>query len=72
MKINRILYLCYYLKQLDREKFHNFLDHTSRMTGMSTAAIYSDILRSVFAYNISILEYFQFRFFELTEKERKS
>jgi hypothetical protein len=72
MKMKRILYLGYYLKQLDREKFHRFLDHTSRVTGMSKAAIYSDVLKSVFTYNISILEYFQFRFFDLTEDERKT
>lgn len=72
MKINRILYLGYYLKQLDREKFHRFLDHTSKITGRSKAVIYTDILKSVFTYNISILEYFQFRFFVLSEEERKT
>lgn len=61
----------YYLKELDREKFNRFLEYTSESTGMSKNSILSDLLSSVFRYNISILEYFQFRFFELPEEERK-
>lgn len=70
MKLQRALYLVYYLKQLEREKFKLFLDYTSKRAGISKSAIIRDILRSIFTYNISILEYFQFRFFELDEKER--
>jgi len=62
--------LGYYLKQLDRTKFNQFLDYTSRMTGLSRTNIMSDMLQSVFRYNISILEYFQFRFFEIDKIER--
>ena len=69
--MNRILYLGYYFKQLDREKFDLFMEYTQKHTGKSRAAILSDILGSVFRYNISILEYFQFRFFDLDEKERE-
>ncbi len=68
---SRVLYLGYYLKQLDRNKFQKFLDYTSNKTGKGKAALLSDALSSVFKYNISILEYFQFRFFELTDQERK-
>jgi len=71
MKLKRALYLGYYLKELDREKFDLFLSHTVELTGKSKSAILSDILNSVFTYNISVLEYFQFRFFDLDEKERK-
>lgn len=71
MKTKRSLYLGYYLKQLDREKFKLFIDDTSQNTGMSKASIIKDIIHSVFKYNISILEYFQFRFFELDQRERE-
>ena len=71
MKLKRALYLGYYLKELDRDKFNRFLNHTADLTGKSKSAIISDILKSVFTYNISVLEYFQFRFFELDENERK-
>lgn len=70
MKLKRALYLGYYLKELDREKFDLFLKHTKKQTGRSGTELISDILRSVFKYNISVLEYFQFHFFELAEEER--
>lgn len=68
----RILYLGYYLKQLDREKFSKFLTYNAKRTGKSKASILLDVLDSVFRYNISILEYFQFRFFELSREEREN
>lgn len=71
MKTKRSLYLAYYLKQLDREKFKLFFDYTINKTGFSKSYILRDIIQSVFEYNISILEYFQFRFFELDKKERE-
>lgn len=71
MKATRGLYLAYYLKKLDRAKFDLFLDYTATKTGESKTSILKDVIRSVFIYNISILEYFQFRFYELDRKERK-
>lgn len=70
MRAKRSLYLGYYLKQLDKKKFNLFLNYTSEQTGISKSAIVRDIIASVFEYNISILEYFQFRFFELQASER--
>lgn len=69
--MKKVLYLGYYLKQLDSEKFTLFLNHASEQANKSTKEILSDVLKSVFVYNISILEYFQFRFFELDEEQRK-
>jgi len=69
-KLSRVLYLGYYLKKLDRKKFKKFLDFTCEKSGMSKTELLSDILSSVFKYNISILEYFQFRFYNLTDKDR--
>lgn len=70
MKAKRSLYLGYYLKQLDREKFKKFLNYLSNNRRLSKSAIIRDIIVSVFRYNISILEYFQFRFYELDQDER--
>ena len=72
MKLNRVIYLGYYVKQLDRAKLKQFLDYTSEETGQSQTYLLADMLKSVFRFNISLLEYFQFRFFELTESERQS
>ena len=71
MKLKRAIYLGYYLKKLDGIRFKQFLEYTVQQTGKSRVAILYDILLSVFKYNISILEYFQFRFFELDENEKK-
>jgi hypothetical protein len=68
----RILYFSYYLKELDRQKFKLFLKKVKKQTGRSTLPILADVIQCVFRYNISILEYFQFRFFELSESERKN
>ncbi|MDZ7755210.1 sugar-transfer associated ATP-grasp domain-containing protein [Rhodohalobacter sp.] len=72
MKIKRVMYLGYYIKQLDNKKFNLFLNYAAQKTGKSKTALLNDLLRSVFKYNISILEYFQFRFFEkeISERER--
>ena len=72
MKIIRILYFGYYIKKLDYSKFKKFLNHTSLTSGKSKFFLFSDMLYSIFSYNISILEYFQFRFFELKHSERKT
>ncbi|MDX1639036.1 MAG: sugar-transfer associated ATP-grasp domain-containing protein, partial [Balneolaceae bacterium] len=62
----------YYLKQLDKSKFGLFLDFVQQKTNRSRLAILVDLLNSIFTYNISILEYFQFHFFNQTGNERAS
>lgn len=64
MKIKRFIYLGYYLKKLNRPLFKKFLDYAMKETGRSKCSIYCDIVRSIFKYNISILEYFQFGFYK--------
>jgi len=71
MNLKRTLYLGYYLKQLDRSLFDRFLNYTIEKTGRTKASVMSDITRCVYRYNISILEYFQFRFYELPDKQRR-
>ena len=70
--LKRLLYLGYYLKNMDWKKFNLFLNHASKVTGKSKASLISDAFSSVFKYNISLLEYFQFRFFEQTDEQRKT
>lgn len=70
MLLNRFIYLGYYLKKLDYKKFKKFFNYTRNLTKRPTLFIFLDMLISVFKYNISILEYFQFRFFELNNEER--
>src|SRR6056297_1050528 len=69
--LNRILYLGYYLKKLDRPLFFKFLDHVSQKEGISKSRLISDAIQSVFKNNISLLEYFQFHFYQKEKKERR-
>jgi hypothetical protein len=55
---------------MDWKKFSIFLDYTAKNTKKNKISILMDVLTSVFVYNISILEYFQFRFFEINKQER--
>lgn len=70
MKFNRTLYLGYYLKQLDQNRFKTFLSYAEKKTGRSRRDLVTDVIKSVYKHNISILEYFQFRFFEKNDEER--
>ena len=69
--IKRTIYIIYYIKQLDRKKFSQFLSYTVSETGRSKFSILLDVVRSVYAYNISLLEYFQFRFYNKDKEERR-
>jgi hypothetical protein len=57
---------------MDWKKFSLFLEYTSQQVKKNKTTILLDILVSVFKYNISIIEYFQFRFFEKNEVERNT
>lgn len=70
--LKRLLYLGYYIKKMDWKKLGLFLNHASKLTGKSKAILIADAVSSVFKYNISLLEYFQFRFFELNKNQRKT
>jgi hypothetical protein len=70
--IKFFLYLGYYLKQLDRAKFSLFVNYTAKVTGKSKATLVIDAFLCVFKYNISLLEYFQFRFFEKEDVDRRN
>lgn len=68
--MKRIIYFGYYVKKLDWKKFWLFLNEAARHTKRNKLMIVLDAIWSVFLYNISILEYFQFRFFEKNKNER--
>ena len=57
---------------MDWNKFQLFLNHASKLTNRSKISLASDAIACVFKYNISLLEYFQFRFFELSDEKRKT
>lgn len=69
--IKKILYLGYYIKEMNRKKFSLFLAKAKEESGRSSFAIIKDMTGCVFRYNISLLEYFQFRFYKLNNEERE-
>jgi hypothetical protein len=68
---SRILYLGYYVRQLDRKKWVQFSRYAADVSGKSMIYLWLDSVWSVIRYNISLLEYFQFRFYGQDAKERK-
>lgn len=70
--MRRIIYLAYYLKKLDRKKFMAFSGYISNTFQISRLRLLADVLVSSLKYNISPLEYFQFRFYEISGKQRKA
>jgi hypothetical protein len=67
----RFSYLMYYIKQLDKKKFSLFLNHVSKTTGRSKAGILSDAVSCIFKYNIGLMDYFIFKFYEKDSKQRE-
>ena len=69
-KFKRLAYLGYYVKELDWEKFNHFTKYSSQQTGRSKLNLWMDALSSSVNYNISLMEYFQFRFYQIAKEDR--
>jgi hypothetical protein len=72
MKLKRLVYLVYYVRELDRAKLRRFTDYAIKETGLSFWSLWLDIISSSLRYNISILDYFYFRFYHLDSRERST
>jgi len=72
MMIKRILYLGYYFKELDQQKFFKMFDFVMKKEKTSKSKLWFDILSASLKYNISLQEYFLFRFYALTDKEKET
>ena len=68
--MKRLLFFFYYIKQTPQTTFRRFLAYAAKVTGRSRLAILLDAVGSTFRYNISLLDYFYFRFYSLTRQER--
>ena len=63
-------YLAYYLKKMDWRLLTRFMNYVEDQKGWSSAKQWQYILTDSVRFNISPLEYFQFRFFDLTDDEK--
>lgn len=59
------------MKQMEWGKWYLFLKYAANKTDRSGLSLVMDAVKSVFKYNIALLEYFQFRFFELDDTGRR-
>ena len=69
--IKRLIYLLYYIRETDYKRMKRFKAYASARSGRSKMSISLDAFISVFAYNISIVDYYYFRFFEIGKSERR-
>lgn len=69
-KLRRFLYLGYYLVESDWRKVIAFTSYAAQRTGLSRLRILGDALVSSIRYNVSILDYFHFRFYECGSETR--
>jgi len=68
--IKRTLYLGYYFKQMKWDLLKNFLTYSSEVTGKSKSSLLFASILDVYNHNTSILEYFQFGFYDKTKLEK--
>jgi hypothetical protein len=66
----RLIYFFYYLKENNNRQFVRFLNYASGQSGKSKLNLLADVVYSVFKYNISLSDYFFFRFYLLNVEER--
>ena len=70
--MKRLLYLGYYLKNMNWPMLGRFMAHVRAQTGRSRTGQLLDALCDSLRYNISILEYYQFHFYSLQPSEKAS
>src|SRR6056297_1535243 len=67
----RFIYFGYYLRETDWKVLSNYLSHLHQYGGYSRSRLLSDAVYSSFRYNIGLIDFFEFRFFELDASERE-
>ena len=65
------MYLVYYFKKLDWNKFILFTKYYSKTNNKSHIAVWSDILSQSIQFNVSLLEYFLFDFSNKSKQEKR-
>ncbi|MDQ3289709.1 MAG: hexapeptide transferase [Bacteroidota bacterium] len=68
--LKRLAYLPYYILKTPKSQFNKYFDFVKEQKHVSSLALFKDILTCSVKYNISLMDYFQLRFYEHAEKER--
>ena len=66
----RSLYLFYYLYRMDWDRFWIFFNSVRASQKRSSLSLWLDVVSSVYKYNIGLIDYFYFRFYEKDHAER--
>jgi hypothetical protein len=70
MMVRRVIYLGYYFKKLNLQKLKHFLNLAYQKTKQPRVFLFLNSIFCALRYNVSILEFFQFGFFEKSHAER--
>jgi len=70
MKIKRIIYVVYYFKKLNWSLIDKFIEYATKTTKESKVKTWFNVILDAYKYNISLLEYFQFKFYKKTHLEK--
>jgi hypothetical protein len=66
----RSVYLAYYLYRMDWPKFRKFFNVARTAGNRNALSLWVDVISCVYRYNIGLIDYFYFRFFEKAPSER--
>jgi hypothetical protein len=66
----RLLYFFYYLKENDWKKLSHFLSYAVLETKRSRFTLFLEAVGDAFRYNISLLDYFYFKFYQKQHEEK--
>lgn len=67
-----MIYLFYYILKTPGKTFFRYFDYVKKHKKISSVKLYKDIIVSSVKYNISFMDYFQLRFFNLTPEQRET
>lgn len=68
--ITRTKYLGYYFTNLNWDQFRRAFKYAQKEAGMGTFGLWLDVISSSYKYNIGLIDYFIFRFYEKSSQER--
>ena len=70
--IRRVVYTGYYLKQMNGPQLNRFMNYVEVRYRYNRFRLWWLMIINTLRYNISLLEYFQFRFFEKKPAEKRN
>lgn len=70
--LRRVVYFFYYVKKTEWRELLAILDHLEKQETRSRAVLFCDAVQSTFRYNISIEDFFYFKFYEKGHEVRST